>query len=152
MAHFPIAKALFDASGGTKFTFSKIFRGFGTAVDIYSIATEILPRQNQIHTPTYPMKTLALLLLSITMLASPVQQTNAATESAKKDPAGETAKSALKPYPLDTCLVSGEKLGEMGKPISFEYKGQEIKICCKACRKKFDKDPATYLKKLEPKK
>ena len=98
------------------------------------------------------MKTLALLLLSVTMLAAPVQQANAAPQSTKNDAAKETAKPALKPYPLDTCLVSGEKLGEMGKPIAFEYKGQEIKICCKACRKKFDKDPATYLKKLEPRK
>lgn len=98
------------------------------------------------------MKTLALLLLSVTMLATPVQHANAAPESTKKDVADETAKPVLKPYPLDTCLVSGEKLGEMGKPIAFEYKGQEIKICCKACRKKFDKNPATYLKKLEPKK
>lgn len=57
-----------------------------------------------------------------------------------------------KPYPLDVCIVSDEKLGGMGKPVVFEYKGQEIKLCCKSCRKKFDKDPATYLKKLEPKK
>ena len=97
------------------------------------------------------MKTLAL-LLSVTMLAAPVQHANAVSEFAKNDAANETANPTLKPYPLDTCLVSGEKLGEMGKPISFEYKGQEIKICCKACRKKFDKDPATYLKKLEPRK
>ena len=64
----------------------------------------------------------------------------------------EPAKPKVKPYTLDTCLVSDEKLGEMGKPVVFNYKDQEIKLCCKACRKKFDKDPATYLKKLEPKK
>jgi YHS domain-containing protein len=54
-----------------------------------------------------------------------------------------------KAYPLDTCIVSGDKLGEMGKPVVFEYKGQEIKLCCKDCRKDFDKDPAKYLKKME---
>jgi YHS domain-containing protein len=53
-----------------------------------------------------------------------------------------------KPYTPVTCVVSGDKLGEMGKPVVFEYKGQEIKLCCKACRKDFDKDPAKYLKKL----
>jgi YHS domain-containing protein len=53
-----------------------------------------------------------------------------------------------KPYPLDTCIVSGEKLGEMGDPVVFTYEGQEIKLCCKDCRKKFDKEPAKYLKKL----
>ncbi len=58
-------------------------------------------------------------------------------------------KKSTKPYPLDTCLVSGEKLGGMGKPYVFVYKDQEIKLCCKGCLKEFDKDPAKYLKKLE---
>jgi YHS domain-containing protein len=58
------------------------------------------------------------------------------------------SKEAVKPYPLETCLVSGEKLGEMGKPVVFVYQGQEIKFCCKSCRPKFDKDPAKYLEKL----
>jgi YHS domain-containing protein len=57
-----------------------------------------------------------------------------------------------KRYAPTTCIVSGDKLGEMGKPVVFEYKGQEIKLCCKDCRKDFDKDPAKYLKKLEGKK
>lgn len=54
-----------------------------------------------------------------------------------------------KPYPLDTCVVSGEKLGEMGKPFVFVYEGQEIKMCCKNCKKDFDKEPAKYIKKLD---
>jgi len=53
-----------------------------------------------------------------------------------------------KPYPLDTCIVSGEKLGEMGKPHSVTYQGQEIKFCCKDCVKDFNKAPEKYLKKL----
>ena len=57
----------------------------------------------------------------------------------------------IKPYPLKTCIVSGDDLGEMGKPVVFTHKGQEIKLCCKPCRKDFDKDPAKYLKKLEGK-
>ena len=55
----------------------------------------------------------------------------------------------LKPYPLTTCVVSGEKLGEMGKPVVYEYKDREIKFCCKDCIKDFKKDPAKYVKKLE---
>ena len=68
---------------------------------------------------------------------------------AGKEHAAEPAKPGVKAYPLDTCIVSGEKLGEMGKPVVFEYKGQEIKLCCKSCRKKFDKDPAKFLKQME---
>ncbi len=46
---------------------------------------------------------------------------------------------------LTTCPVSGDKLGEMGKPLAFVYKGQEVKLCCKNCKKDFDKDPAKYM-------
>ena len=63
-----------------------------------------------------------------------------------------TKKEEAKPYKPDTCIVSDEKLGEMGKPYVFVHEGQEIKLCCKSCKKKFDKDPAKYLKKLEEKK
>jgi hypothetical protein len=62
-------------------------------------------------------------------------------------------KEEAKPYKPDTCIVSDEKLGEMGKPVVFVHEGQEIKLCCKSCRKDFDKDPVKYLEKLEkPKK
>jgi YHS domain-containing protein len=54
-----------------------------------------------------------------------------------------------KPYPLDKCVVSGEKLGEMGKPYVFTHEGREIKLCCKSCLKDFKKDPAKYVKKIE---
>ena len=71
-------------------------------------------------------------------LASPF----AALAADKKD-------SKTKPYPLKTCIVSDEKLGEMGDPFVFTHEGQEIKLCCKPCQKDFKKDPAKYLKKLE---
>lgn len=51
-------------------------------------------------------------------------------------------------YPLKTCLVSGNELGSMGKPITKVYQDQEIKLCCKPCIKKFDANPAKYLGKL----
>jgi YHS domain-containing protein len=59
------------------------------------------------------------------------------------------AKAKVKPYPLKTCVVSGEKLGEMGKPFVFEYEGREVKLCCKSCQKDFKKEPAKYVKKME---
>lgn len=54
-----------------------------------------------------------------------------------------------KPYPLDKCIVTDEKLGEHGKPYVFTHDGQEIKMCCKDCLKDFKKEPAKYLKKIE---
>ncbi len=54
-----------------------------------------------------------------------------------------------KPYPLDTCLVSGAKLGSMGEPPVIVHEGQEIKFCCSHCIEPFKKDPAKYLAKME---
>ena len=59
------------------------------------------------------------------------------------------ADAKAKPYPLKTCVVSGEKLGEMGKPYVFTHEGREIQLCCKSCLKDFNKEPAKYVKKIE---
>ena len=56
------------------------------------------------------------------------------------------ADSKATPDLLTTCPVSGEKLGEMGKPLVFTYKEQEVKLCCNSCKKDFDKDPEKYMK------
>jgi len=56
-----------------------------------------------------------------------------------------------KAYPLDKCIVTDEKLGEMGEPYAFVHEGQEIKLCCKSCQKDFKKEPSKYLKKLDKK-
>jgi hypothetical protein len=58
------------------------------------------------------------------------------------------------PYPLNTCVVSGEKLGgDMGDPIVFVYtnKGinQEIKFCCPMCKPKFLAAPDKYMKTIK---
>ena len=51
-------------------------------------------------------------------------------------------------YPLTTCVVSGEKLGEMGAPVVINHSGTEVQFCCNGCVKKFNADPAKYLSKL----
>ena len=52
------------------------------------------------------------------------------------------------PYPLETCLVCGMKLGDMSKPFAFVYKGQEIRVCDQSEKAQFDKAPDQYMKKL----
>jgi YHS domain-containing protein len=52
-------------------------------------------------------------------------------------------------YPLDKCIVSGETLGEHGDVVIKEYDGREVRFCCKMCVKDFEKDPASFLKKLD---
>ena len=83
------------------------------------------------------LKTITAIALTIAYIAAPV----AVLAQDKKD--------APKPYPLDKCIVSDEKLDSMGKPYVFTHEGQEIKMCCKSCLKDFKKDTAKYLKKLE---
>jgi|SRR6516162_2262479 YHS domain-containing protein len=63
---------------------------------------------------------------------------------------GTNSPSATPPKPdlLATCPVSGDKLGDMGKPYVFVYQGQEVKLCCPNCKGDFDKDPAKYVKMI----
>jgi hypothetical protein len=58
-------------------------------------------------------------------------------------------KKETKAYPLQTCVVTDETLGEHGKPYVFTHEGQEVKLCCKSCLKDFKKDTAKYTKKIE---
>jgi YHS domain-containing protein len=48
-------------------------------------------------------------------------------------------------YPLTTCVVSGDKLGEMGDPVAYTYDGTEVQFCCPHCIDDFKKDPEKYL-------
>ena len=56
-----------------------------------------------------------------------------------------------KPYPLKTCIVSGEEINDKSdmKPHVFVVEGQEVKLCCKSCLKDFNKDKVGYLKKID---
>jgi hypothetical protein len=84
-------------------------------------------------------------LLLATVVAAPFSAL-AVDKKTDTDPAKKAVKA--KPYALKTCIVSDEKLGEMGPPYTFTYKDREIKMCCKDCKKDFDKDPAKFMTKL----
>lgn len=71
-----------------------------------------------------------------------------------QEPAKPAAKPAAEPqfhktdgYPLDTCLVSGEDLDDSAEVFTVE--GHTFKTCCKKCQAKIEKDPKTYVAKLE---
>lgn len=51
-------------------------------------------------------------------------------------------------FTLDTCPVSGAKLGSMGDPVVKTYDGREIRFCCAGCPAKFEADPESYLQKI----
>ena len=69
----------------------------------------------------------------------------AGTEAAK--PAA--TETEVVTYPLDVCVVSGQKLGSMGDPVVLIHKGREVKLCCAGCKGAFEKDPEKYLAKVD---
>jgi YHS domain-containing protein len=54
-----------------------------------------------------------------------------------------------KDYPLKTCPVSGDKLGEHGKVVKVSNGGTDVYLCCKDCVKDFNKDPEKFTKMVK---
>lgn len=92
------------------------------------------------------MKTIVIIPLALVCLFAVACKSEKSGSSAVKE---TTTTLAAKPYPLTTCLVSGEKLGEMGQPIELIHNGQQLKFCCEKCVPKFQKDSAKYLAHLK---
>src|SRR5688572_5641930 len=94
-----------------------------------------------------PTFRLTAALLTATFLLAPL-----ATFAADADADAANAKTGKKAekskYLLTTCVVTDEKLGEMGDPHVFTYQGKEVQLCCKSCKKDFDKNPKKFVKKL----
>lgn len=95
------------------------------------------------------MLLIAVLTVIVSSCKSLLAQTNSAPTNQIHTLASATNSVAVKPYPLNYCLVSDDKIGAMGKPIVLIYKGQEIKFCCPDCPTEFKKDPDKYMKKLK---
>jgi YHS domain-containing protein len=75
-------------------------------------------------------------------------------EEAKKDPAkafkklDEAVIAKQKPtYPLDKCLISGEKLG--GDAIDKVIGVRLVRLCCADCVEEVEKQPLKWLAKLD---
>jgi YHS domain-containing protein len=72
-----------------------------------------------------------------------------ATPAATTPPAAKADEVIkIKPYALDFCVVSGDKLDSMPKNVVIIYNGQEVKFCCSDCPPDFAKDPAKYMKMI----
>lgn len=55
-----------------------------------------------------------------------------------------------KDYPLKKCPISGEEIGSGDmKPFKVTHEGTDVWLCCKGCKKDFDKDPAKYAKAVK---
>ena len=65
---------------------------------------------------------------------------------AGEHPAPRVEKAQAKITPQTTCPVMG---GKIRKDQYVDHAGKRIYMCCKGCTGKLEKDPATYIKKLE---
>tara|TARA_R110002049_G_scaffold182804_1_gene350721 strand:+ start:273 stop:554 length:282 start_codon:yes stop_codon:yes gene_type:complete len=83
-----------------------------------------------------------LFLLSVSILSLSL----ASCGQSESDPS--TSSAAAVSYPLDVCVVSGEKLGSMGEPIVVTHDGVTVKFCCDHCLPEFEKDPAKFVAKV----
>jgi hypothetical protein len=106
-----------------------------------------------------------ILLLLAALSASPLASatdTGGHESAAQAQPGSATSPAAFDlakakaAYPIDTCVVSGEKLegGDMGGAIDYVYKepgkpDRLVRLCCKACLRDFRKDPKAFLKKID---
>lgn len=53
-----------------------------------------------------------------------------------------------KVYPLDTCVISGKKLGAMGDPVQLVLDGTLVQLCCDNCTKKATAQASDMAKKV----
>jgi hypothetical protein len=84
------------------------------------------------------------LLLSSLLLLAPVLAWGGESDGPAKAPV---------PYPLQTCIVSGEHLdgGDMVVTVHKEAGKPDrvMHFCCRKCLAKFKADPAKYLAELD---
>jgi YHS domain-containing protein len=51
-------------------------------------------------------------------------------------------------YPLETCVISGKKLGSMGDPVKLVLDGMLVELCCPNCTKKATEGAAAMTQKV----
>jgi hypothetical protein len=116
--------------------------------------------------PSYPLTTCLVSGEGLTAMGEPLDMVvegrlirlccKNCVKSIKKDPAKYGAmldeavvKAQRASYPLDTCLISGKKLGSMGDPVELVHGMRLVRLCCDGCRKGFDKEPAKYMAMID---
>lgn len=52
-------------------------------------------------------------------------------------------------YPLQNCMVSGEKLGSMGSPVDIVVANRLVRLCCPNCEKTVRANPGKYIEQLD---
>jgi YHS domain-containing protein len=95
-------------------------------------------------------------LLAAALLAAAPALSLAADQKAPAPTATESEMiaKARATYPMKTCLVSDEALGDINEATPYIYHqagkpDRVLFVCCEGCIDDFKVDPAKYLKKLD---
>ncbi len=67
-------------------------------------------------------------------------------EEGQTAPPAATATNEVTAKAQTACQITGVKIN---KDLYVDYKGKRIYVCCKMCLPEVEKDPATYIAKLE---
>ena len=102
-----------------------------------------------------PLSTLASLgILSFAIAACGGPPEGAASPSSAPPSASPSAAAGVAKEPGDAkvgdktkCAVSGEEMTVEATSPKAEYQGTTYYFCCGGCKKKFEADPAKYVKK-----
>ena len=101
------------------------------------------------HVCALPLIGLFVLGLAVTSVRA--AEGDGQDAKAEKDKQAEKNKDIiakqLPTYPLKTCVVTGEDLGKA--PLDYVCKDRLVRLCCKGCIKKLEKDPAKYFALLD---
>jgi hypothetical protein len=73
---------------------------------------------------------------------------NDPTEAVGKLNATIVEKQAEK-YPLETCVISGAKLGSMGEPVNAFHENRLARLCCAGCIEAFTGDPEAAMRNVD---
>lgn len=90
-------------------------------------------------------------LLALVVLLACEKKAEKPSPSPSSAPAvvGKPTAEQIAAYPLDVCVIAGEKLGDHGDPYDMLFEGRLVRLCCKSCEDDFKAEPAKYLAKID---
>ena len=97
------------------------------------------------------MKTKIVLVLLIVLLFSVSVQAQEQNKQAMMEKMPKEAGQAMNAGNM-ICPVTGEKIGDMGEPAHYEYKGKVYNFCCEGCVETFKENPEKYVNIVEEEK
>ena len=97
---------------------------------------------------------LAALLLALGGLAAtqdagtpPAKQLSPAEQEAAAK--AEVIRDQSASYPLDGCVISGEKFSAESPAVDVVAAGRLVRVCCKKCAAKVEKEPSASIAKID---